>query len=200
MELERVDAAVLEQSRQLEPQTLSSPSSPPKREGFRGVPPSRREDTFDSFDLKRAPEMREAYEQCRQVSSGEAWCAFLLGGPGNGKTHLAIAAMGGVDTAQFWKVPDFLAFLRSRIDTGDVEKMVETYRSAGFLFVLDDLGTENPTDWANEQLYRMLDRRSDQHAPKIITSNQPHTSIDERLRSRFREGYVACGGKDQRGR
>jgi len=186
---------LLEHGRSLPPQSYPArPTSEPSK----GIPPGRESDTFDSFDLELAPEMREPYEQCRKVAAGEAWCAFLLGPTGNGKTHLAIAALQETD-GYFWKAPDLLAFLRRRIDVGDADDIVDRYRESTALLVLDDLGVENPTEWAHEQLYRILDARSDRRAPTIITSNQHKQGINERIRSRYREGYVACAGKDQRG-
>jgi len=141
--------------------------------------------------------MQLAYDQCQKVAGGEAWCGFLPGTPGNRKTHLAIAAINAYEgPARFWKVPDFLAFLRRHVPEGDSEDIVGRYAGEEFLLVLDDLGAEKETDWASEQIYRILDRRSDEHLPTIITSNADR--IDERLRSRYREGYVPCAGKDRR--
>ena len=154
--------------------------------------------------------MKGAKTQCVSVAMGDIWCAFLWGGPGNGKTHLAIAALrhrfakgqGG----RFWRVPDFLAFLRAHLAVdmenkgvgSEVETILKAYQSANFLLVLDDLGVENQTDWACEQLYRVLDGRYENRAPTIITSNAPLDSLDPRIRSRFREGWVVCEGKDLR--
>ena len=61
--------AVLEEARSLTPQ-----SYPPEISSklSRGIPPGREGDTFESFDLKKAPEMREAYEQGQKVDAGEA--------------------------------------------------------------------------------------------------------------------------------
>ncbi len=155
--------------------------------------------------------MRAAFDQARKVSLGDAWSAFLLGSPGNGKTHLAIAAVfehGGI----FWKVPDFLAWLRNKLATSirdygsgmGAEEIIQTYshvdRSLGApaLVVFDDLGAENQTEWASEQLYRILDSRYEEELPTIITSNMPFESIDPRIRSRYRSGLVVCDGKDLR--
>ncbi len=176
-----------------------------------GLPATRHGNTFASFDLKLAPDMTAAKDQCVDVSRGIRWCAFLWGSPGNGKTHLAIAALQAWNRRSgkcgiFWKVPDFLADLRQKMSEGvtqgwggdGVEMMVRTYSSSAALIVLDDLGVENQTDWANEQLYRILDGRYERRAPTIITSNAPMDRLDPRLRSRFKEGLVLCEGKDVR--
>ena len=180
---------------------MTPQSFPPEKasKSSRGIPLGREGDTFESFDLKKAPEMQEAYDQCQQVSRGGTWCAFLLGPTGNGKTHLAIAALSNsLHLGTFWKVPDFLAFLRSRIEPNDIDQVVSNYQESRALLVLDDLGVGQETEWAAGQLYRILDARCDAKLPTIITSNQPKEAIDERLRSRCRVGYVACAGKDQR--
>jgi len=46
----------------------------------------------------------------------------------------------------------------------------------------------------------ILDGRYEERGATIITSNVPLDSIDARIRSRFREGFITCEGKDQRGR
>lgn len=190
----------------------------------RGVPPFRENDTFGTFDTVKSPAMKEACQQCVAVAKGNAWCAFLAGPPGNGKTHLAIAA-GNVfqGAATFYKVPDLLAEMRRKqFEPGGIEPWILELQSdtvpaqyaevAGppvllreehqynRLLILDDLGTENQTDWAHEQLYRILDGRYDRRLPTIITTNQPQARIDERLRSRYAEGLVVCLGEDYRRR
>lgn len=168
----------------------------------KGVPAKRwSENTFETFDLELNPAMRAAYEQCEAVASKRAWSGFLVGTPGNGKTHLAIAAMHGFGPAAFfWKVPDYLDWLRHmRYDREFNEfELTRAYRNDDFLLVLDDLGVEKQTDWADEQLYKVLDSRYDNELPTIITSNQDVDRIDPRLKSRYASGLVVCNGKDLR--
>lgn len=148
--------------------------------------------------------MKQALERCQAVSEERAWCAFLAGGYGTGKTHLAIAALmqwySMRFNGMFWKVPDFLDWLRQQAysEGYGVEYLTRGYREGYALLVLDDLGTENATDWANEQLYRVLDARYDLKLPTIITTNQEMNRIDGRLTSRYRSGLVVCKGKDIR--
>ena len=166
------------------------------------MPVKRARDSFTSFNLGSNPTMREAFDQCLAVAAGKARCALLVGTPGNGKSHLAIAAMNrfGMQRSMFWKVPDYLAWLRRMVyDEGRlIDDILRPYREQDFLLVLDDLGAENTTDWASEQLYRVLDSRCDEELPTIITTNQPPDRIDGRLLSRYAEGLVVCAGKDLR--
>lgn len=177
-------------------------------------------DTFEAFSAD--PQNTQAMTQCRRVVSGDAWCAMLAGPPGTGKTHLAIAAMHEFSASTFFKVPDFLALLRRLQFENEYEMYrlmdsLQTDRVPGVygqttggqvairpefqmrrLVVFDELGVEKNTEWANEQLYRVLDARYDNELPTIITTNQPSERIDERIRSRFASGLVVLTGKDQR--
>lgn len=170
-----------------------------------GVPERRLGNTFVGFDLTRSPEMLAAYEQCERVAQRESWCAFLVGPPGNGKTHLAIAALAAWkgSVSPFWKVPDFLVWLRAKFSdvtcgVALVEQAVDNYGLTAALTVFDDYGAHNPTGWAEEQMYRILDRRYEERLPTVVTSNVAIDALDVRIVSRFREGLVLCKGKDWR--
>ncbi len=184
----------------LEPTT--GRGTPPDR--ISGVPLARLSDSFENFDLKLNPKMQVAYDRCYGVATGMFWGALLAGDYGTGKTHLAVAAMNlyGIHRSYFWKVPDYLDWLRQKaFDEGiPLDTLTRSYRSSPFLLVLDDLGVENQTDWAHEQLYRVLDSRCDAKLPTILTTNQPPTRIDGRLQSRYADGLVVCRGEDVRRR
>lgn len=185
-------------------ETTSSDTSGAK---VSGVSRRRIDDTFETFELAKNPEMRAAYDRCKAVGEGRAWCAFLAGKPGNGKTHLAIAAMHeyGITRSYFWKVPEFLDWIRA-VAYGEkvgIFGVLKSYVSQDFLLVLDDLGTErhvnrDGADFADEQLYRVLDARYENELPTIITTNRDLDYLDPRLLSRYAEGMVACKGVDLR--
>ena len=79
-----------------------------------------------------------------------------------------------------------------------MEQVVEPYMREDFLAGVADLGAHNPTAWAEEQLYRILNGRYNNDAPTLITANVDIGRIDERIRSRFRSGMVICEGSDLR--
>ena len=167
------------------------------------MPPRFRKATFETFEVKRNPKMRPAFEAAQAMARGERKLLFLYGPPGLGKTHLACAVVQEHPLANFWEVPEFLAWLRSHYgkDMGGevVEQIVHNYQQAeGALLVLDDLGAHNQTAWAEEQLYRILNGRYNNDAPTLITANVDIGRIDERIRSRFRSGMVICEGSDLR--
>lgn len=171
-----------------------------------GVPPRFENATFDNFDLRQNPGMREAAELCRMVAARERWCALLIGDYGCGKTHLAVAA--GVESAWdrpsvFWSVPRLLDWLRREAygeegERRDITTLLAPYERGKFLLILDDLGVEKRTEWADERLYEVLDGRYVHQAPTIITSNVHPERIDPRSWSRYHEGLVVCRGRDVR--
>src|SRR3990167_9153713 len=127
-----------------------SPTSPPTRGRTRGIPLGREGNSFENFDA--TPEMSGALAQCRKVACGEARCALLQGSFGNGKTHLAIAALrewGNLETGYFQKVPDWLAMVKRRaFDEGEpLDDVLRPFMAGQVLMIFDDLGAENATDW-----------------------------------------------------
>ena len=179
----------------------ASPTSPPTRGRTRGIPLGREDNSFENFEA--TPEMNLALAQCRKVACGEARCALLQGSFGNGKTHLAIAALrewGNLETGYFQKVPDWLAMVKRRaFDEGEpLDDVLRPFMAGQVLMIFDDLGAENSTDWAAEQLFRVLDVRYDKLVPTIITSNKPLGQLDPRIVSRYRAGLVVCAGEDRR--
>jgi DNA replication protein DnaC len=117
---------------------------------------------------------------------------LLLGSYGVGKTHLAaaIANFGvglGVPTL-FLTVPDLLDWLRFSYGSAEAnfETRFEEIRNINLL-VLDDLGTQNATPWAEEKLYQIFNHRYVNHLPTVVTTNQALDEIEGRIQSRLRD-------------
>jgi DNA replication protein DnaC len=51
--------------------------------------------------------------------------------------------------------------------------------------ILDDLGAQSATPWANEKLYQILNHRYNAELPTVITAAGPLDEMDERLRTRL---------------
>ena len=195
--LREILAAMTPETRLSLPREPTLPFTPGRT---RGIPLGREGNSFENFEA--TPEMNLALAQCRKVARGEARCALLQGSFGNGKTHLAIATLrewGNLETGYFWKVPDWLAMVKRRaFDEGEPLEDVLRPFTGRVLMIFDDLGAENSTEWAAEQLFRVLDARYDSRAPTIITSNKPLEKLDPRIVSRYRAGLVVCAGEDRR--
>jgi len=118
---------------------------------------------------------------------------ILRGDTGTGKTHLA-AAIAHACVAQgvatiFATVPDLLDNLRaayapqSEISYDQKFDQMANVR----LLVLDDLGAESPTPWAQEKLYQLIDHRYNKHLPTIVTTNISPSMMSERIASRLED-------------
>ncbi len=165
--------------------------------------------SFDDFDPD-VDGVSEAYDAAVQFAQepGSHWL-FLSGPTGTGKTHLAVAAAKYVlehhnMSVYVAAVPDLLDHLRSSFDpragTGydDLFGMIKGAQ----LLVLDDLGTENTTPWAQEKLYQVVNHRYMEQMPTIITSNVDLKKIDDRVASRIQDHrlsrYVEVDAEDYR--
>lgn len=119
------------------------------------------------------------------------WLLFM-GTYGSGKTHLAAAIANQVlqqgKAVLFLTVPDLLDWLRYSFGSQEInfEQRFEEIRNI-YLLVLDDLGTQNATPWAEEKLYQILNYRYVHRLPTIITSNQELVEIEGRIRSRLQD-------------
>ncbi len=154
--------------------------------------------TFDAFIAEPehlAPEkrsnLRRAYDTARFFAiEPEGWLVFS-GTYGCGKTHLAAAiANARIDMGEpvlFVVVPDLLDHLRATYSPqSDVtyDELFEQVRTTPLL-ILDDLGTQSSTPWAQEKLFQLLNYRYNAHLPTVITTNQRLEDLDPRLRSRL---------------
>jgi len=139
---------------------------------------------------KRA-NLRWAYEEARTFAEKPEGWLVLKGGFGCGKTHLAAAiANECVERGQpvlFITVPDLLDHLRAAFapsSPADYDTRFEEVRTAPVL-ILDDLGTESSTTWAQEKLFQIFNYRYNARLPTVITTNHDLEEIPLRLRSRL---------------
>ena len=156
------------------------------------------ESTFRNFSQEgRAGEAREALKEAFDWAQDPIGWLVIYGGKGNGKTHLAAAAANHLISrgkpVLFVNVPEFLDWLRDSYSRSSFDNTEETFtrrfelvRDAPVL-VLDDLGAESGTAWANEKLYILLNYRLEMCLPTMITSNLHFEDFPGRLRSRLGE-------------
>jgi DNA replication protein DnaC len=123
---------------------------------------------------------------------------LILGGThGTGKTHLAAAiANARIEAgreAVFIVVPDLLDRLRAAYSPNSEVTYDELFESAraAELLVLDDLGAQSSTAWAQEKLYQILNERYNRRLPTVITSNLRLDDMELRLRSRIGDVNMA---------
>jgi DNA replication protein DnaC len=154
--------------------------------------------TFKGFDLREQelpPEtrdnLRRAFERALQYAQHPEGWLVLTGEYGCGKTHLA-AAIANEREKQgqpvlFIVVPDLLDHLRATFGPASpvtFDKRFEQIRTAPLL-VLDDLGTQSASPWAQEKLYQIFNYRYNARLPTVITTSQQVEEWDPRLRTRM---------------
>jgi DNA replication protein DnaC len=101
----------------------------------------------------------------------------MIGLPGVGKTHLAVAILkecitkGG--TGRFYTMIELLGALRSTYagQDGLTESAVLKAVTEADLIVLDELGRERATDWRDEVLHLVVNARYSNRRPTIFTTN-----------------------------
>lgn len=144
-------------------------------------------------DFEAIPGTQRALEEAISFAGDPTHRWLVLSGPvGVGKTHLAVAiAQYAIEqnsmAAYFAAVPDLMDHLRSSFAPGSEEgydQRFEEIRTAQLL-VLDDLGTENATPWAQEKLYQIINHRYVERLPTVITTNVDIRTIDDRIASRM---------------
>ena len=154
--------------------------------------------TFENFQprgqvglaARQADSLELAFNQARQFSQTlEGWL-LLQGGYGSGKTHLAAAIANfavelGIPTI-FITVPDLLDTLRFSFSAADdnFEDRFEEIRQTPLL-ILDDFGTQNATQWAQEKLFQIINYRYTNRLPLVVTTNLSLDQIEGRIRSRL---------------
>lgn len=128
----------------------------------------------------------------------------LFGPTGTGKTFAAVAAarvrFDAGDEVQFWPIVELLDAIRPN---GDPDAWNAAVYDAQVL-ILDDLGAARATDWTDERLYALVNRRWLDERPTIVTTNlHPRdlaTNIGDRMASRVLGGAMVygLGGQDHR--
>ena len=105
---------------------------------------------------------------------------LFTGSNGTGKTHLAVAALRELATAhgvigQFWDYHELLREIRNSYDAATAfteYEVLEPIISMDVL-LLDDLGAWRITDWMNDTLFYVLNKRYLATRPTLITTNYP---------------------------
>ena len=167
--------------------------------------------TFQSFDPMASrtngasktdtyKAMRIIFDECQRYADDPRGWLILQGGVGTGKTHLAYAIAGAVmgrgRSVYAHTTPDLLDKLRSGYNDGTYDEWMESLKDVGLL-VLDDLGTERATDWAEQALFQIINHRYSKRLPLVVTTNlsvEDARRMDARLVSRLLEGANQEGG------
>jgi DNA replication protein DnaC len=110
---------------------------------------------------------------------------LLLGPPGVGKTHLAVAILRQVITARgargiFYDTRDLLRMIRSTYDQTNQVAESDVLRPVieADMLVLDDLGAEKTSEWVEETLNLIVNARYSARRTTVFTSNYEEKGDD----------------------
>ena len=156
--------------------------------------------TFESFsttgngaDPRQRSTLEAALQAARSFAGNpEGQWLVLLGTTGVGKTHLA-AAIGNDrlrqgQSAFFAFVPELLDHLRytfAPTSTTTYDELFERVKSTALL-ILDDLGAQTTTPWADEKMYQLMVHRHNARLPTIITMDRD-TQLRPAIASRLKD-------------
>lgn len=143
--------------------------------------------TEDRRSLNKA--LKTAIDYAR---SPQGWLVFT--GPyACGKTHLAAAiANSRADLGQppmLISVSNLLDHLRATFGSNSLvslDRRFEEIRSTPLL-ILDALGEQSPTPWANEKLFQLIDYRHLNKLPTVMTTAKYLEELDPRILSRIQD-------------
>jgi DNA replication protein DnaC len=154
--------------------------------------------TFESFipeghglTTARQRNLKMAFERAKEYAQNPTGWLVLKGGYGSGKTHLAAAIanyrLSRGQSVLFVNTPDLLDHLRATFSpqsTVSYDERFDQVRNSPLL-ILDDLGTQSNTDWAQEKLYQIINYRYNAVLPTVYTTNLGLEAFEDRVRSRI---------------
>ena len=162
-------------------------------------------------DFTPRPDQQNAYAVALAYAADPHGLLTFLGTTGTAKTHLAAAIAWRY--AERRGVPAFYtaAELLGRIqgtfgvahdEPGNTEQVVGEFKTVPLL-VVDEIGAENPTGWAQSKLFEIIGARYDEERPTVLTTNLTPSQLEPRLASRVMDTLLArvlvLNGPDHRG-
>lgn len=115
---------------------------------------------------------------------------LFFGRPGNGKSHLAAAIVNALvaagRTCVFRSTPALLKKLQEtyKPEARLTEAEILSVLQEADLLVLDDLGAEKMTEWAESMLYYVIDQRYRWRRPLIATTNSTLEALEDHVSAR----------------
>ena len=156
--------------------------------------------TFETFDIRgndakahQLASLQGAFIASKNFAADPDGWLTLFGDTGVGKTHLAVAIaaerMNKGHQVSFAFVPELLDYLRYTFTPEShitYDHVFDEVKNAPLL-MLDDLGRERSSPWAEEKLYQIVVHRHNARLPTVITSMLDFTDQAGPISSRVRD-------------
>lgn len=139
---------------------------------------------FENFKISKTNEVAFYASKNFRPYLGDGM--MLFGDCGTGKTHLAASVANEQCHKMpvlFLNCPEFLMDLRNSYKKETPRDLMNAAKNTGLL-ILDDLGAEKATEWAQEILFILINYRYLYKRPIVVTSNFNLSELSERIGKR----------------
>lgn len=151
----------------------------------------------EKLNLEERRSLDKAVKAAVEFAKKPKGWLIISGGYGTGKTHLAASIANFIaeanDPPLFIMVPDLLDHLRATFSPASAtsyDRLFDEVRHAPVL-ILDDLGSQSSTPWAQEKLFQLLNHRYINEAPTVITiADEQLGKIDTRVGTRLMDNRL----------
>jgi DNA replication protein DnaC len=161
-----------------------------------GFPPLYRAASLENFALPQdnpiahrglAAVLNAVRGYTREYPAGQKPGLLLIGAPGTGKTHLAVAALRRLISrgfeGVFFDYQNLLDRIRAGYDAASGASDREAYRTAldAEILLLDDLGAHRVTEWVEDTVTSIITYRCNNRKALIATTNLPDSDAGDSL-------------------
>lgn len=139
------------------------------------------EKTFENWDFtkgnKKMYNIALKYTESFKLAKKNNLGLLIYGNPGNGKSHMSFCIanklLSSGTPVVCVSIDSLLTRIKQTFNKWGSEGEIEILNSLtnADLLVLDDLGTENKTEWSISKIYNIIDARYRSNLPVIITTN-----------------------------